>query len=204
MRGRLSGSQPGTAAAPAPNGFGFPDGFAAPSLCVAAWPACTTFRDERALAGVAVVQSVIGAIRNIRGEMGVPLDARLDVLVAAPQDDARASLASAESQVRALANTGSLSIAATQEKAPFASSWVSGDLAVQVLISDEFRRAEVERLEKEIGFLSKGLEATRKKLSNESFTAKAPEAVVNAEKEKLAKYEADTAALTERLAALKG
>jgi valyl-tRNA synthetase len=48
--------------------------------------------------------------------------------------------------------------------------------------------AELERINKEIEKAQNGLRLVEQKLSNESFVSRAPEAVVNAEKEKAAKY----------------
>ena len=47
---------------------------------------------------------------------------------------------------------------------------------------------ELDRISKELEKARKNLEATEGKLSNEKFVSRAPEAVVNAEKEKAAKY----------------
>ena len=47
-----------------------------------------------------------------------------------------------------------------------------------------------ERMQKELNRVRAGLRATESKLSNEKFTARAPEAVVNAEREKQTKLEA--------------
>ena len=55
--------------------------------------------------------------------------------------------------------------------------------------------AEKERLEKE-------LDRSHKMLSNQSFIAKAPEAKVQAEKDKLAAYEKQYQAIVDRLAVL--
>ena len=49
-------------------------------------------------------------------------------------------------------------------------------------------QAELERIAKEKEKAENGLRITEKKLSNEKFVANAPEAVVNAEREKAAKY----------------
>jgi len=49
-------------------------------------------------------------------------------------------------------------------------------------------QAELERINKEIEKAKNGLRIVEGKLNNEKFVAKAPEAVVNAEKEKAAKY----------------
>ncbi len=62
--------------------------------------------------------------------------------------------------------------------------------------------AERARLAKEIEKTKKGLEIIAKKLSNEAFTAKAPEAVVNAEREKEAKLRALLAQLEQSAQAL--
>ena len=48
--------------------------------------------------------------------------------------------------------------------------------------------AELDRINKEIEKAKNGLRIVEQKLSNEKFVSKAPEAVVNAEKEKAAKY----------------
>ena len=62
---------------------------------------------------------------------------------------------------------------------------------------------ELERIGKELEKARKNLESLEKKLSNENFTSRAPEAVVNAEREKAKKAADLIAALEESLAALK-
>ena len=49
--------------------------------------------------------------------------------------------------------------------------------------------AELDRIAKEIEKARNGLRIVEQKLSNEKFVSRAPEAVVNAEKEKAAKYQ---------------
>ena len=61
---------------------------------------------------------------------------------------------------------------------------------------------ERERLNKEKAKVQKDIDFVSKKLNNPGFVAKAPEAVIAAEKEKLAKYEELMAKLDASLAAL--
>lgn len=61
---------------------------------------------------------------------------------------------------------------------------------------------ERERLQKELDNARNMVQRTEGKLKNESFVARAPEAVVNAEREKLEKYRAMAAKLEENLKAL--
>jgi valyl-tRNA synthetase len=61
--------------------------------------------------------------------------------------------------------------------------------AVQVLPSDAFDAGEAEaRIEKKRTDLAREIERAEKKLSNEQFVAKAPAAVVDEERRKLAEY----------------
>ncbi|HOA97962.1 MAG TPA: valine--tRNA ligase, partial [Acetivibrio saccincola] len=62
---------------------------------------------------------------------------------------------------------------------------------------------EIERLEKEKENLEKELDRVNKKLSNEGFISKAPEKVVNAEREKKEKYQEMYEKVLERLNSLK-
>ena len=61
---------------------------------------------------------------------------------------------------------------------------------------------ELERIQKELTKARENLERIEKKLQNESFVSKAPEAVVNAEKEKAAKYRELIAKLEESAQAM--
>ena len=63
--------------------------------------------------------------------------------------------------------------------------------------------AERARIEKELEKAHKQLEAQEKKLANESFVSRAPEAVVNAERERAEKAKALIANLEASLAKLK-
>jgi valyl-tRNA synthetase len=71
---------------------------------------------------------------------------------------------------------------------------------VLVEVGEAALREEAGRLEKELGKL-RGLAAgTRAKLDKADFVARAPEEIVEKERQKLAGYETDTRALAENLA----
>ena len=182
----------------------FVDTLSASSLCIAAWPTVTDFREPKACAEIAFIQNVIGSIRNIRGEMAVPMDMKVEVHAAHPDAASRAVIQSALAPILAMSNVRELVIGTDLPAAAFASTAVSGDLRLQVVLPAELRAAEVTRLEKEYQRIEKGWQATNSKLGNEKFVASAPEAVVAKEREKLAAYESDMAAIREKLAALKG
>ena len=62
--------------------------------------------------------------------------------------------------------------------------------------------AELDRINKELEKARNGLRIVEQKLSNEKFVSKAPESVVNAEKEKAAKYSELIAKLEESAKAM--
>jgi valyl-tRNA synthetase len=61
----------------------------------------------------------------------------------------------------------------------------AGDVVVEILLSDEMRRGEIERLRREISRAEQEVARAESKLSNEEFVLKAPETVVAGEREKL-------------------
>ena len=61
----------------------------------------------------------------------------------------------------------------------------AGDVVVELSLSEELRRGEIERLRKEISRVEGEVKRAEGKLANERFVERAPEDVVTAEREKL-------------------
>ena len=61
----------------------------------------------------------------------------------------------------------------------------AGDVVVEILLSEEMRRGEIERLRREISRAEDEVRRAESKLANEKFVQNAPEKVVAGEREKL-------------------
>jgi valyl-tRNA synthetase len=75
----------------------------------------------------------------------------------------------------------------------------AGDVVVEVSLTEEMRRGEISRLEKEVVRVEGEVVRAEKKLANEKFVERAPEDVVAAEREKLESNAAMLATLRGRL-----
>ncbi len=75
----------------------------------------------------------------------------------------------------------------------------AGDVVVEVSLTEEQRRGEIERLRKEIERVGKEVERAQNKLANANFVERAPEEVVEAEREKLEVNSTMLDTLTHRL-----
>ncbi|MBI5154074.1 valine--tRNA ligase [Candidatus Poribacteria bacterium] len=207
LRERLTGMEPGQHAPDAPRHpaeagepLGFRDGFEAVSLALAAWPTGSGVAfDDDSEGAVALLQETVGAIRNIRGEMKVPLDMKVEALIEHADGAARRRLESLAAHVCALASLSRCTVAEKLEHPAFASTYVSGGLTILVPLPHELVEQETARLRKELEFAEKGLASCRARLSNEKFTGKAPADVVEREREKLAKLEADAQSMRAKL-----
>jgi valyl-tRNA synthetase len=147
--------------------------------------------DPAAEADLGLVMEVIGAVRNIRGEMGLNPGQALPLVVLAHDEHAGQVLKQQAPRVAGLARLGDIAWAAEgQAPAKTASAAVSGLTLYVPLEGLVDFAAEAARLDKEIAKLVKEAEPSRKKLMNEGFLAKAPAEVV--EKEKAKVEEADS------------
>jgi len=101
----------------------------------------------------------------------------------------------------ALAKLETITVLADDDNAPLSATAVVGDLSVLIPMAGLIdKEAELARLSKAIDKLEKDADRTRGKLSNEKFVGKAPEAVINKEKAKLADAESALAKLAEQKA----
>src|ERR687894_808022 len=75
----------------------------------------------------------------------------------------------------------------------------AGDVVVEISLTEELRRTEIERLRREISRVEDEVGRARGKLSNEKFVERAPQEVVSGEREKLAGNTRMLETLTQRL-----
>ncbi len=173
-----------------------------PSVMVSKWPA---YQQELCFAKeagqVETMMDTIRAIRARRAEMNVPPSKKAQVILLT---DARDAYEAGSLFFGKLAYASEISfVDAAPEHADSMVSVVTKGANVYMpmgeLIDFEKERA---RLEKEKSKVQKDLDFINKKLGNPGFLAKAPEAVVAQEREKVAKLEELMAKLDASLAAL--
>ena len=150
------------------------------------------------------LQALIGAIRNIRGEMKLGNAVRLPVLLDNISDEETARLSRIENQFKSLAKVDTLTIVnagdGSDKELPLSSSSMVGQLKVLVPMKGLIDpTAELNRLAKAQEKLTKQAESLRSKLSNESFVSKAPANVVESEKAKLAEMDSQLAEMHKQI-----
>lgn len=154
------------------------------------------------------LQALIGAIRNIRGEMKLGNAVRLPVLLDNISDEETARLSRIENQFKSLAKVDTLTIVnagdSSDKELPLSSSSMVGQLKVLVPMKGLIDpTAELNRLAKAQEKLTKQAESLRSKLSNEAFVSKAPANVVESEKAKLAEMDTQLAEMHKQIEQLK-
>ena len=143
-------------------------------------------RDPAAEEEMQWVMDFVLGIRRIKGEMNISPGKPIPVLLDNAGEKDRRLLAANRRYLDFLARTESVRILDSNEEAPEAATALVGDLKLLIPLADLINKdAELQRLEKELGKLQSEVERAGKKLANPGFTDKAPQAVVQKEKEKL-------------------
>ncbi len=174
-----------------------------PSIMVSKWP---EYQTELCFAAeaeqVETMMDTIRAIRARRAEMNVPPSKRAQVILLT---DERAAYEAGILFFSKLAYASEVTFAdAMPENADSMVSVVTKGATAYMPMGEliDFEK-ERERLNKEKAKVQKDLDFVNKKLNNPGFVAKAPAAVVEQEREKVAKLEELMAKLDASLAALK-
>ncbi|MCI7421443.1 MAG: valine--tRNA ligase [Alphaproteobacteria bacterium] len=144
---------------------------------------------------------IISAIRSLRASMSLPAVAKLHAYV---KDASAETLAAVERQnalICKLARLEELDALGNRDVTKDMVQTVSHEAAILIPLKGvvDFE-AERARLQKELETLNKNLEGYSRKLSNESFVAKAPAAVVAEEKRRQAEAQENKAKVEEALA----
>ena len=171
-------------------------------LMVSDWPAYnkkTVFRkEERQFESL---RETVVAIRNMRAEMNVPPSRRVDAFVVT---DNPSFVTGVAGYLEKLAGLSSVTLVSGKDEVEGAVASVVTTLAEVLVPLGELidTDKERERLQKEIASTSADVERLSKLLGNAAFVAKAPQKLVDGEREKLARAEEKLAKLEEKLAAL--
>ena len=175
------------------------------SIMISEWPVYDESlyfpEDEKA---VEMIKNAVRAIRVLRTDMNVAPSRKAKVFVVSEKEEVRNVFASSSSFFATLAYANDVVISADKEGIDEkAVSAVTADAVLYMPLEDLIDIAkEVERLQKEKDRLTNELKRSEAMLSNEKFLAKAPEAKVQEEKEKKAKYETMLSQIEERLKTL--
>ncbi|CBV41237.1 valine--tRNA ligase [Halomonas elongata] len=170
------------------------------SLMVHAWPEADEARvDEAATRNIEWLKGVIVAIRNIRAELNIAPGKPLEALLTKGDATDRERLEANRPFLAKLAKLERLDWLDDPAAAPLAATQLVGDMEVLVPMAGLIdKEAELARLAKEIDKQDKLIGGIEKKLGNESFVAKAPEAVVQKERDKLDDLSANRRLLVEQ------
>jgi valyl-tRNA synthetase len=146
--------------------------------------------DPDAEKDVDLLQRVIGAIRNIRGEMNVPQDKKASVAVMGP-DAKVAFLRDHLIFLERLASLDDLQTGMVRDEPGSVASALVDDLEFRMPLGDLIDvEKEKKRMQKDLERFRQILAGLEKKLSNSQFLKKAPEEVIEKEKKKLADFQA--------------
>jgi len=169
-----------------------------PSIMLEAYPKAQPNKiDEASEAWVLLLKQAVDACRSLRGEMAISPAARVPLIAAGDTE----KLAKYAPYLKALAKLEDVAIVADLPEAD-----------APVMLVDDFKlmlkveidvAAEKERLGKEIARLEAEISKANAKLNNESFVARAPAAVVEQEKGRVAEFSASLEKLQVQLSKLK-
>ena len=162
--------------------------------------------NDAAEAEMAWVMQFILGVRKIKGEMDISPGKPVPVLLADSNENDRAWAVKHRAYLDFLARTESIGVLEPGEAGPESATALVGGMKVLIPLAGLIDKdAELARLEKEMGRLRQDIERTEKKLANPSFVDKAPEAVVQKERDKMTQGRAalqDLSSQAEKIRAL--
>lgn len=174
------------------------------SIMTASYPVVNPeFNDEKASRGMEILVELIRAVRNIRQEVNTPLSKPITLLLKPQKAEITEFLTANTHYIKRFTNPETLVIDSELSAPELAMTQVITDCEVFLPLADLINiPEEIARLEKEGEKWEKEVERVNKKLSNARFVEKAPEKVVEEEREKGVDYQKRLDAVKERISTL--
>jgi valyl-tRNA synthetase len=166
-------------------------------LMLASWPEPRGLENAEADAEIGWLIKLISEVRSVRSEMNVPAAAKVPLILAGANDQTRARVAVHAETIKRLARLDSLDFGRPQAG------------AVQIVLDEATLAlplagiidigAESQRLKREIDKVGSEIKQLDAKLANEKFVSRAPEQVVEEQRERKTEAEATAAKLEQAL-----
>ena len=172
------------------------------SIMISDWPDADkvpSFPEDEKM--MTTLMSAIRSIRNIRAEMGVAPSRKAHVILVTPDENVAKIFKDGLPFLVRLASVDSLDTRNTKDGIPataVAAMFAGGEIYMPLEDLIDISK-ELERLSKEKEKIEGELKRVEGKLANENFVSRAPENVINAEREKKAKYQEMYSNLEERI-----
>jgi valyl-tRNA synthetase len=166
------------------------------------WPALSGLpQDKAAQDEMHWVIDLVTGVRSIRAEMNVPAAAKVALVLKGATDETRARLESNRDSITTLARLASVDFSETIPSG--SAQFVIGEATAALPLGDviDFAKERV-RLEKELKKAQEEIARFDAKLNNTDFVARAPEEVIDEQKEKRADAQAMASRLKEAVARL--
>ncbi len=172
-------------------------------LMLQQWPANTEFGHAEASAEIEWLIEMITEIRSLRNDLGVPAGAKVPLTLVTPSPVDARRLERHDEVLRRMARLDDTSTGTALPKGSV--STLVGTSVAALHIADLIDKAEAgKRLDKEIAALDKDISSTEKKLGNADFVARAPEEIVEENRDRLKDWSLRREKLKSARAALAG
>lgn len=171
------------------------------SIVTASWPVVKPeLSNEQSKRDMEQLMEIIRAVRNTRSEVNTPMSKQIPMMIKTNSEVISERLETERPFIERFCNPSILTISTDVEiPEEVITTAVTGGSVILPLEGLIDMEKEIARLEKELEKWQKELERVDKKLSNEKFVAKAPEKIINEEKEKQALYTEKYNSVQERL-----
>jgi valyl-tRNA synthetase len=159
--------------------------------------------DEAAASDTEWLKQAIIAVRNIRAEMNIAPGKPLELLLRGCSTDAVRRVNENQSFLQTLARLESITVLPADDKGPVSVTKIIDGAELLIPMAGLINKEdELARLAKEVAKIEAEIGRIEGKLSNEGFVARAPEAVIAKEREKLTGYAEAKAKLIEQQAVI--